>query len=249
MTLNTRSARLRYVHWALALLAAGALRLSAAFGADADTTQNMTSVDELRAGAEAAVLELASQSGLKIRAQAAALDPRLRLQRCAAPPQTTVNTDWQNQETTTVRVACAAPVRWSIYVRVALQSTRTVLIAKRNLPRGSVLAPDDFESRLTTVSGPVAHYISDVSQLTGLRLRLPLAVGVALSSDVVEQAPLIRRGQQVTLLARSGGIEIRVAAIAMSDGRQSERITVQNLSTRRAVDAVVRSGELVEVGL
>ena len=85
--------------------------------------------------------------------------------------------------------------------------------------------------------------------LSGMRLRMPLLAGAALSIDAVEQAPVVRRGQQVTMLVRTAGIEIRAAGIAMSDGQLSERISVQNQTTRRQVEAVVRSSELVEVGL
>jgi flagella basal body P-ring formation protein FlgA len=174
---------------------------------------------------------------------------RLRLQRCANALHSTVGDDWQAHEFTTVKLQCDSPVRWSIYVRVAVQSERSVLVARRALPRGSLLQAGDFETKVKTVGGSNAHYIGDPNSLVGLRLRFPLADGAALSSDAVEQLPLIRRGQQVTLLARAAGIEIRVAALALSDGRQSERILVQNQSSHRQVDAVVRTSELVEVGL
>ncbi len=250
MTPHKRSATRRYLQWTLALLAAGALRLTTAFGmAGTDPASAITPVEDIRAQATAAVIAAAQRIGLKVGATAAPLDARLRLQRCAKALQSTVADDWQTRDFTTVKLQCDSPVRWNIYVRVAVQSERSMLVAKRALPRGSLLQADDFETKVKTVGGSSAHYISDPSSLTGLRLRLPLAAGAALSSDVVEQLPLIKRGQQVTLLARSAGIEIRVAATAMSDGRQSERILVQNQSSRRQVDAVVRSSELVEVGL
>jgi flagella basal body P-ring formation protein FlgA len=250
MTQHNRSLTRRYLQWALALLAAGALRLTTAFGTEStDPALAITPVEDIRAQAAAAVIALAQRAGLKVNATAAPLDARLRLQRCARALQSTVGDDWQAHEFTTVKLQCDAPVRWNIYVRVAVQSERSVLVAKRALPRGSLLQAGDFETRVKTVGGSSAHYIGDPGSLAGLRLRLPLAEGAALSSDAVEQLPLIKRGQQVTLLARAAGIEIRVAATAMSDGRQSERILVQNQSSHRQVDAVVRTSELVEVGL
>jgi flagella basal body P-ring formation protein FlgA len=250
MTHHNRSATRRYLQWALALLAAGALKLTAAFGTEgADPAAAITPIEDIRTQAAAAVVALAHSAGLTISATAAPLDVRLRLQRCANALHSTVGDDWQAHEFTTVKLQCDLPVRWSIYVRVAVQSERSVLIAKRALPRGSLLQAGDFETKVKTVGGSSAHYIGDPNTLVGLRLRLPLADGAALSSDAVEQLPLIRRGQQVTLLARAAGIEIRVAALALSDGRQSERILVQNQSSHRQVDAVVRTSELVEVGL
>ena len=250
MTHQKRFLTRRYLQWTLALLAAGALKLTAAFATVAgDPNTAITPVAEIAAQAAAAVIALAQRAGLTVSATAAPLDARLRLQRCDGALRSTVGDDWQSHEFTTVKLQCESPVRWNIYVRVAVQSERRVLVARRSLPRGSLLQAGDFESKVRTVGGSSAHYIGDANSLAGLRLRLPLADGAALASDAVEQLPLVRRGQQVTLLARTAGIEIRVAAVAMSDGRQSERILVQNQSSHRQVDAIVRSSELVEVGL
>ena len=60
---------------------------------------------------------------------------------------------------------------------------------------------------------------------------------------------VIHRGQQVTLIAGSEGFQVRMNAIALSDGRISERIRVQNLSSQRVVEGVVRSDSVVEVPL
>jgi flagella basal body P-ring formation protein FlgA len=66
---------------------------------------------------------------------------------------------------------------------------------------------------------------------------------------MLEQLPLVRRGQQVTLLARSGTVEIRVNATALADGHAEQHIQVQNQNSRQIVEAVVRGNDLVEVPL
>lgn len=60
---------------------------------------------------------------------------------------------------------------------------------------------------------------------------------------------LIHRGQQVTLIAGSGGFQVRMSAVAPSDGRLADRIRVQNLSSQRVVEGIVRSDNVVEVPL
>jgi flagella basal body P-ring formation protein FlgA len=51
------------------------------------------------------------------------------------------------------------------------------------------------------------------------------------------------------LIARAGGLEVRMAGIALADGRASESIRVQNLSSQRIVEGIVRSDTLVETPL
>jgi flagella basal body P-ring formation protein FlgA len=136
-----------------------------------------------------------------------------------------------------------------VFVRVAVRTEVPALTALRLLPRGAALVAADFEQRPRVVNGLGEHYALDLAALIGARLRRPLNAGEALDSDNLDRPPLIRRGQQVTLIARNPALEIRVAAVAMSDGQAEQRISVQNLNTRQIVEAVVRSGDLVEVPL
>jgi len=51
------------------------------------------------------------------------------------------------------------------------------------------------------------------------------------------------------LVAHSGGFEVRVNGVALSDGRASEHIRVQNASSQRVVEGIVRSESEVEAPL
>jgi len=134
-------------------------------------------------------------------------------------------------------------------VRVAVTNELPVLTARRLLPRGSALSATDFELRARPVNGLGDRYPGNLQALAGARLRLPLNAGEVLSNEMLEQLPLIRRGQQVTLMARSGAVEIRVNATALADGHAEQRIQVQNQNSRQIVEAVVRDSNLVEVPL
>ena len=70
-----------------------------------------------------------------------------------------------------------------------------------------------------------------------------------LALDALVVAPVIHRGDQVMLVARGPAVEIRVAAIALADGRPEERVRVQNAASQRVIEGVVRGPGLVEVPL
>jgi flagellar basal body P-ring formation protein FlgA len=124
-----------------------------------------------------------------------------------------------------------------------------VLRAVRALARGDQPSPQDFESVRVQVNGLSSLYIGDAAQLTERRLRRPVANGELLLADALQPAILVHRGQQLTVVAKGGGIEVRASAIALSDGEVAQRIRVQNQSTQRVVEAIVRTGSLVEVPL
>ena len=49
----------------------------------------------------------------------------------------------------------------------------------------------------------------------------------------------LRRGDNVALVSRRGGVEVRVAGKALADAGENERVTVENLSSRRVVQGIV----------
>lgn len=209
----------------------------------------LTSLESLRAAATQALQARAQAQGRRVEISVSELDPRLRLAGCTQPLETQIAGDGELHDYTSVAIRCNGAVRWTIYVRAAVSAETTVLTARGALPRGAEPALADFDSVRRTVPGTGADYPSDALALRGLRLRQPLAAGEVLTRAKLEAAAVVHRGQKVTLLARSGGIEIRVAAVALADGRQAERIQVQNENSRQIVEAVVRDAAVVEVPL
>jgi flagella basal body P-ring formation protein FlgA len=203
----------------------------------------------IRSAAELAVRAAAAMPTAQLLVSVDALDPRLHLVRCASPLHAFVAGDGQLREHTTVTVRCESASPWSVYVGVALASQLPVLVAQRALARDAVPTAADFALVQRRLPGLSSHYIGDPAQLAGQRLRRPIALGEALDADAILTAPVVHRGQQLTLLAHASGMDVRAAVIALTDGKPDERIRVQNLASQRIVEATVRSAQLVEVSL
>jgi flagella basal body P-ring formation protein FlgA len=60
-------------------------------------------------------------------------------------------------------------------------------------------------------------------------------------------AQAVQRGQTVTLVAEAGGISIRMAGRALSDGFVNQRVRVENLSSGKIVEGIARSPQVVEI--
>jgi flagellar basal body P-ring formation protein FlgA len=178
----------------------------------------------------------------------APLDPRLRLPACDQPLHAFL-TDGQVRQQTTLGVRCEGSVRWTIYTGISVESEAPVLVARTALPRDATLTAADFQLVTRRVPGLIGSYLCDPAALAQQRLRRPLAAGEALAIDALAPALLIHRGQQVVLLARSPGIEVRMAGVALGDGRASDQIRVQNTSSQRIVEGTVRADGVVEVPL
>jgi flagella basal body P-ring formation protein FlgA len=215
----------------------------------AATPAAVSGSDDIRAAAQKLLEQRSRADGASPQITVAALDPRLRLSHCEEPLRASIAGDGQLHAVTTVAVRCETPVRWSIYLRATVNTQLKVLTARRQLPRGTEITAADFELGPRLVAGTGSDALRSFDQLPGRRLRLPLESGAVLTIDKVEQAPVVHRGQTVTLLAKGVGLEIRVAAVALADGSPQQRIAVQNQSTHQVVQAVVRDASLVEVEL
>jgi flagella basal body P-ring formation protein FlgA len=192
-----------------------------------------------QAGDAAGILHLTAQP----------TDHRLRLPICSQALAAHVAGDGRLRQHVAVDVRCEGSARWSVFVSITVESDARVLVARRSLPSGAEPVASDFEPAVRRVAGLANDYVGDAGALAGRRLRRTLAPGDALILDALEAANLVHRGQEVVLLARIDGIEVRVNGIALADGRQADRIRVQNLSSQRVVEGVVRSDSVVEAPL
>jgi flagella basal body P-ring formation protein FlgA len=201
---------------------------------------------------QAAMNALRAQAGTDASTQLlltpAPLDPRLRLPACDQPLRSQL-TEGEVRHQTTMAVHCEGTVRWTIYTSITVETEAKLLVAQYALPRDATLTMADFQLTTRRVPGLIGGYVTDSSAVNGQRLKRPLAAGEALAIDALAPAYLVHRGQQVVLLARSARIEVRMAGVALADGRAADHIRVQNVSSQRIVEGIVRSDGVVEAPL
>lgn len=177
------------------------------------------------------------------------IDPRLRLAQCGSPLVARLPTGANLAARATINVSCAGPVHWSVYVAVVVESRVSVLILKHAVARQARLTGDDVTLESRRMVGTATAYLSSVAELAGRTVRRPLAVGTALSVEMFDADTVIHRGQEVTLVAGGGAIEIRASGRAMTDAPAGARVQVQNLSSMTVVEGVVESADVVRVAL
>ena len=123
-----------------------------------------------------------------------------------------------------------------------------VFVAARYLSAGTVLTRADLRVEEAEISRERGALRADES-VDGMVLRRDLAAGEALRGNLLNAPTLVRRGQRVTLTARGGPVQIRMAGTAIGEGRRGQRIRVRNSSSGRIVEGVIRSADQVEIGL
>lgn len=178
---------------------------------------------------------------------ASPLDSRLRLKRCDRPLEAFSRGSADLGPRAVIGVRCTGSQPWKVYVPVRFSDLQTVVVLANALPRGHVLKAADLRVEKREVGRLAGGYAVDPAKVVGQKLALSLAPGSIITPQRLAARLLVRRGQAVTLEVENAAIRIRVAGKALMDGRLNQRIRVENLSSGRIVEGLVRSAQTVEV--
>ena len=220
---------------------------AAAFPLSAEELQSHAVIRE--AARQHILSQWRSEPAAEITVLPAEIDRRLRLAQCTQPLESFSPSSVSSGAKQTVGIRCHGTQNWTLYVAVRVEVSKPVLVAEHRLERGRVLSATDFRLEKRMVSELHRGYIENPANALGSKLKQTLKRGDVLAPGALKRPPAVKRGSQVTILGRTGGIEVRMAGKALSDGARGERIKVKNSSSNRQIEATVIDHGIVEVVL
>lgn len=127
------------------------------------------------------------------------------------------------------------------------------VVAVRPLRRGQVVQASDVVLQLPDTDkqprqGAQQASYTSLDEVVGMEMQRSVTPGQALASGSVRRPLLVRRGDVVTVYARSAGIEVRTVARAKDDGAENDLVVVESLDRdRRPIRARVTDIRTVDV--
>jgi flagellar basal body P-ring formation protein FlgA len=234
----------------LAGLAGSFLALLASTGAMA---QSLQTTESIRLAAQ----EIAEQSvGMELESTDAStasvsvgqVDPRLRVPECDQPLEGFLPTSNPARSNLTVGVRCNGSSPWTVYVPVKITMMRPVVVLTRPVARGALLTAQDIDVDIRDVGSNTA-YFEDPAAVLGKVLTRAGSAGQTLNPAHLANSTAVKRGQQVSLVANSNGILVRITGTAMADAAIGDRLKVKNNSSARVVEGTVLADGSVDVSL
>jgi flagella basal body P-ring formation protein FlgA len=219
----------------------------AAAAAPFAAAEGVQSIQSIRAAAEKFVRDEMPAGSKGLIVSAAELDSRLRLAQCAEPLHAAQVSGSRMQARMPVGVSCKRGAQWTIYVPVSVESEIPVLVLRTPAVRGARIGAQDVAIETRRVSGFPVGYVPDTRALERHTASRPLPAGTVLTTDTLTPDFIVHSGEQVTLLASAGGIEVHAAGRALADGHEGSRIRVQNLNSLKVVEGVVESDRVIRV--
>jgi flagellar basal body P-ring formation protein FlgA len=175
------------------------------------------------------------------------IEPNLQLERCRQPIRAVLASAHHMQDRATIELRCQNVKPWHLYVQVRIMGTSPVAVAAHAIVMGSVLTANDLRVEQHDISELPLGFLDDPAIAVGLTASRPIAGGAFLTNQQLVAAKAVQRGQSVTLMADIGGMSVRMAGKALSDGLVNQRVRVQNLSSGRIVEGIARSEQVVEI--
>ena len=183
------------------------------------------------------------------------LDPRMSLPACDRLEITP-----RGASAATFQLRCEGPTQWTHILRAGMASAPvavrapeaaptghfTIIVPKMDLPAGTVLTADVLEERQVN-NPPASQALKSLQDAVGLRLAAASGPGVALTTRSVARAPLVAKGENVTLVAGGDGFEISAPGRSEQDGYEGDLISVKNLKTGAVLKGRLERGKTVSV--
>jgi len=177
------------------------------------------------------------------------IDNRLRLAKCNQPLETFSPPAGRKLGRTTIGVRCSGIKPWSLYVSAMVSLNSDVVVAAHNLARGTILNATDLMLEKRDIARLRSNYFDNPTQAIGKRLRRNLQRGQVLNSIYIVTPNTVKKGNKVIILASSNKVQVRMPGKALSNGSTGELIKVQNIRSKKELEAIVVSPGIVKVAM
>ncbi len=176
-----------------------------------------------------------------------AMDPRLKLNRCDSEPELFFPPGQRAAGAVTVGVRCQNPKPWLIYLRAQVTAFGPVLVTRRPLKKGMLIAAEDIDLTEMELTRIHQEIFTDPGEVVGKELIKSVAAGSLLTAQKLTSPKAVRRGEQVIILAKNDGMQIRMQGAALADGVNGQKIAIKNLSSDRVVEGIVTGPGVVQI--
>jgi len=135
--------------------------------------------------------------------------------------------------------------------RLAVSGTIEVLspvvCAQKNLHRGEKIAISDVKVVQKNLFDLDRDVVARPEEIDGMLVRSDIGKGRVVTMRMLEKAPVVRKGDIVSLVAKKGSLVIVTSGISKEDGFLNAAISVENITSGQEVKARVKSRSQVEV--
>ncbi|MGB5323808.1 MAG: flagellar basal body P-ring formation chaperone FlgA [Pseudomonadales bacterium] len=174
------------------------------------------------------------------------MDARLAMPRCATPLVFEAQQQNQRGDRLLVKTSCEDQKRWAVYVPLQYREFAQAVVSTRPIARGKTIEREDIALAEVAVQKTGGNYLPAIDQALGMLATRDVSAGSALQLAALKAPMLVKRGDQVVILAKAGSVQVRMNGTALAAGSADQQIRVKNIRSQRVIKARVKSAGVVE---
>lgn len=129
-----------------------------------------------------------------------------------------------------------------------VKAQATVTTPVRWIKPKEVVLPEDVTAMKVDVPSLTHDFILDPDEVIGKQVLRPLAPRQPIRKMMLDDPPIVHKGDRVMLEVRKGGLFVQAVGLAKAAGKSGDTITVKNQNSGREVIGTIIGSGLVEVG-
>ncbi len=163
-----------------------------------------------------------------------------RLPACSQAPSVTVSSnDLSVLARQRLELSCPDSPGWSITALVQANVFLPVVHAARVIERGQTISAEQLQLQEVNIGKASRGFYNSLDEVVGQGAKRRVRAGQLIAPNLLSAPLLIRRGQQVTIIASQDGISASATGEALANGREGEVIRVRNLGSQKVIEAQV----------
>lgn len=175
------------------------------------------------------------------------LNDQSKLPTCSSPLKWSETSASNDRYMKTALVECDAPVHWKLYITAKIQRYQNVLIAANTILKNQPITQHQLKYAMKETSSLRAGYFTQPNQLMNTVTARTISAGQIITPRMIKQNEMVKRGQQVTIVAHIENINVEIMGTAKEDGMLGDSIRVLNRSSGKEIYAKVIGNGTVSV--
>ncbi len=132
-------------------------------------------------------------------------------------------------------------------VRARVVARDATVRSVRSLAKGALLTEDEVYTAMMDVRRIPRGAVRSLEGVLGKRLKRSLPADTVITESMLEEPPLVRKGEKVIILYRGPYLKVTTTGIAREDGSRGEVIVVLNAGSRKRLSGLVVGKGVVDV--
>lgn len=148
-----------------------------------------------------------------------------------------------------VAVRCNSAKPWKIYLQATVKAFQLIYISHRPIAKGTPIKSSDIVLARRNITALNDNYLTDISNIEGHIAKRSIRKNEVIKPFYLLKSKLIKRGEQVSIIAETSGISVRMKGKAMNDASIGDRVKVKNNNSNRIIEGIAIKHGVVKINM